>query len=483
MGCLQLRNPRRTPIKWQNQRSKTRDPCRSSSSGTVADKQIGQDGDHVSINVDDILDEVPDELYLPTIPKVPEHLRSVDVKAYEPEMIAIGPFTYGLRSENHLKGMEEHKRRYLKKLLQRSGKELARTLVSDMRNLEEEARKCYSERVSLTSHEFVEMMLLDACFIVELFRYTALNNGDDRNDPIFRIIWIYRKLGRDLLLAQNQLPLFVLQKVYDRTTTPGEEDFHNMIFKFFRYVFEQAPAPTGGALNAGEEIEHLLDFIYKNLWIARPNIKQVQNGEFTRTARRNTKQVENEEFIRIRCATELKEAGIKFEKMPETEMHELPELPILFEEAKGIMKISELTIDNETGSLLRNLTVYEQYQNARYGPLVSFVDVMDGLINTAKDVKILCKSGILTNYLGDEEVVAQMSNRLGVSVCLPPENNYKEMLKNVNKYCDRKWNKWMAKLWHNYFNTPWAIISFFAALVLLILTAVQSVFSVLAYFQ
>lgn len=470
MGCVPLRNPRRTPIKWHNRGSKTRDPRRPSSSGT--DEQIGHDGDHVSISVDDILDEVPDELYLPTIPKVPEHLHSVDVKAYEPEMIAIGPFTYELRSQNRLKGMEEHKKRYLKKLLERRGEELARTLVSDMRNLEEEARKCYSERVSLTSHEFVEMMLLDACFIVELFRYTALNNGDDRNDPIFRIIWISRKLGRDLLLAQNQLPLFVLQKVYDRTTTPGDKDFHDMIFKFFSYVFEQAPAPTGGALNAGEEIEHLLDFIYKNLWIARPNIQQVQN-----------EQVQNEEFIRIRCATELQEAGIKFEKMPETEMHELPGLPILFEEAKGIMKISELTIDNETGSLLRNLTVYEQYQNARYGPLVSFLDVMDGLINTAKDVKILCESRILTNYLGDEEVVARMSNRLGVSVCLPPENNYKEMLKNVNKYCDRKCNKWMANLWHNYFNTPWATISFFAALVLLILTAVQTVFSVLAYFQ
>ncbi|KAL9408633.1 hypothetical protein AB3S75_047084 [Citrus x aurantiifolia] len=450
----------------------------------VVDKQIGHDGDHVSINVD----EVPDELYLPTIPKVPEHLRSVDVKAYEPEMIAIGPFTYELRSRDHLKGMEEHKKRYMKKLLERRGKELETTLDSDMRKLEEEARTCYSERVSLTSPKFVEMMLLDACFIVELFRYTALNNGDDRSDPIFRIIWISRKLGRDLLLAQNQLPLFVLQKVYDRTTTPGEKDFHGMIFNFFSYVFDQVPAPSGGALNAGKEIEHLLDFIYKNLWIARPNIEQVENGEFTRTARRNTEQVEkeqeeNEEFIRIRCATELQEAGIKFEKMPETTIEKLPKAPILFEEAKGIMKISELTIGNETESLLRNLTVYEQYQNTPYGPLVSFLDVMDSLINTAKDVKILCESRILTNYLGDEEVVAKMFNRLGVSVCLPPANNYKAMLKNVNKYCDRKWNKWKANLWHNYFNTPWAIISFFAALVLLILTAVQTVFSVLAYFQ
>ena len=129
--------------------------------------------------------------------------------------------------------MEEYKKRFLKKLLERQllerrGEQLARTLVSDMRKLEGEARKCYSEKVSLTSHQFVEMMLLDACFIVELFCYRWLGIGYG-NDHTFRIIWNSRILGRDLLLAHNQLPLFVLQKVYDRTTTPGEENFHYMI--------------------------------------------------------------------------------------------------------------------------------------------------------------------------------------------------------------------------------------------------------------
>lgn len=54
---------------------------------------MGHDGDQLSINIDDILKEVPDILCLPTITKVPENLCSVNVKAYEPEMIAIGPFT------------------------------------------------------------------------------------------------------------------------------------------------------------------------------------------------------------------------------------------------------------------------------------------------------------------------------------------------------------------------------------------------------
>ncbi|KAH9681083.1 hypothetical protein KPL71_026814 [Citrus sinensis] len=239
--------------------------------------------------------------------------------------------------------MEEHKKRFLKKLLQRRGEESAKDYVMATKDLEKWARRCYSEPVSLSSDQFTVMMLLDACFIVEVFCYTAQNEW---NDPIFWIICIPGKLGRDLLLADNQLPFFVLQKFYDMAKTP-EEDFHELISKFFSYVFQQA-LPRGEP-NADEEINHLVGFVHKSLWVPRPKTEQAENGE----------------FIRIRCATELQEAGI----------------------------------------------------------------------STAKDVKILCESGILINYLGDEEVVAKMINRLGDSVCLPPTNNYSEIRKNVNEYC------------------------------------------------
>ncbi|KAK9183338.1 hypothetical protein WN944_026489 [Citrus x changshan-huyou] len=177
--------------------------------GLDSENQMGHDGDQLSINIDDILKEVPDILCLPTITKVPENLYSVNVKAYEPEMIAISAFTYELRSKNHSKLMEEHKNRFLKKLLQRRGEESAKDYVMTMKDLEKRARRCYSEPVSLSSDQFVVMIVLDACFIIELFRYTAQNEW---NDPILWIICIPGKLGRDLLLADNQLPFFVLQK-------------------------------------------------------------------------------------------------------------------------------------------------------------------------------------------------------------------------------------------------------------------------------
>ena len=72
-----------------------------------------------------------------------------------------------------------------------------------MRTLGERARKCYAESVSLEQDQFVEMMLLDACFMTELFRKYSTSNlrGDD--DPIFNLRCIIKRLRRDLLLIEN----------------------------------------------------------------------------------------------------------------------------------------------------------------------------------------------------------------------------------------------------------------------------------------
>lgn len=73
--------------------------------------------------------------------------------------------------------MEEHKKRFLKKLLLQRGEESAKDYVMAMKDLEKRAHRSYSEPVSLSLDQFAVMMLLDACFIIELFRYRAQNSG------------------------------------------------------------------------------------------------------------------------------------------------------------------------------------------------------------------------------------------------------------------------------------------------------------------
>ncbi|KAH9681075.1 transmembrane protein [Citrus sinensis] len=185
------------------------------------------------------------------IRRVPEHLRTENVRAYEPQIITIGPLNHHLRrKKTHLAEMQKHKVLYLKKLPQRRGEDLSNLLqrrVEDlsnlvrywvtMRELEKRARCCYAEPIEMSKGYVASMLLLDACFIVEIFRKFKLDLWDD-DDNVFWTSWVRQKLGRDLLLADNQLPLFVLQEFYDITKMPEDEEtnFQDLILGFFSKV-------------------------------------------------------------------------------------------------------------------------------------------------------------------------------------------------------------------------------------------------------
>nr|KYP35845.1 hypothetical protein KK1_043082 [Cajanus cajan] len=84
---------------------------------------------------------------------------------------------------------------------------------------------------------------------------------------------------------------------------------------------------------------------------------------------------------------------------------------------------------------------------------------MDSLIDNAEDVKELRLSGVFRNLLGSDENLANLFNELGVD--LPT-----------------KWKTWLAEAYNTHFSTPWTIIAFFAALQILILTFIQTLFTI-----
>jgi hypothetical protein len=139
--------------------------------------------------------------------RVPKELRNVNETAYTPKLVSIGPFH---RNGDGLKDMEMQKLRYFKNFLDRTKKrqeDLLKIIVDD----EEKIRHCYSEDFDqLNSKDFVEMILLDAIFIIELF----WGDQNDRNDYIYRKPWLELAIQRDLILLENQLPFFVLEKLY-----------------------------------------------------------------------------------------------------------------------------------------------------------------------------------------------------------------------------------------------------------------------------
>ncbi|KAL3506439.1 hypothetical protein ACH5RR_031821 [Cinchona calisaya] len=402
-------------------------------------------------------------------------LRNINENAYEPEIVAIGPYYHGKKT---LQMMEEHKLRYLQLLLKQRNDNLDR-YVNAMRSLEEKARECYAEAESITlnRHEFVEMLVLDGCFIVELLRKYNMNFLRDKNDVIFKMDWMIYWLQRDLMLFENQLPFFVLCKLFDLIEVPNQHSrFIYLALNFFHDIF---PGPgqiiednARGISSSNCMAVHLLDLIHKN-WL--PTSLATMN--YPREELFST--IKNGEYWRlIKSATELKAAGLKFEKIEGAKSL----FDINFK--NGVLQIPQLTIEDRSESFFRNLLVQEQYfcGDTRLNFVTSYVKFLDCLINSPSDVEILRSCGIIDNWLGDDKVVSDIFNKIGDSIIVWYDDfHYAETFNRVNIYCNRRINGWLAKLKHNYLNSPWAVLSIFAAFVLLVLTLTQTAFGIVSY--
>jgi hypothetical protein len=127
-------------------------------------------------------------------------MRRVQRKAYEPNVISIGPYHHGVE---RLAAMEKLKLKFVRSLFEQNGLEL--DLVKNaLGKLEKEARICYSKEkeIPLESDEFVEMMLINGCFVVELLREVWRHESEHQIPFIQR--WMLPIFCRDLIMLENQ---------------------------------------------------------------------------------------------------------------------------------------------------------------------------------------------------------------------------------------------------------------------------------------
>ena len=97
--------------------------------------------------------------------KVPQRIREIKKEAYTPQVVSIGPLHHGGK---RLKPMEELKLGYLKSYLERTDMMLE-DCIGKVKKNEGYIRGCYADAISETSDYFVQMIVIDACFIIEFF--------------------------------------------------------------------------------------------------------------------------------------------------------------------------------------------------------------------------------------------------------------------------------------------------------------------------
>ncbi|KAL5556936.1 hypothetical protein UlMin_039172 [Ulmus minor] len=422
--------------------------------------------------------------------KVPHYLREGDDKAYFPQIVSLGPYHHGRR---RLRQMDRHKWRSLHQVLKRTNHDTSLYLNS-IKELEEKARSCYEGPINLSSNEFVEMMVLDGCFVLELFRGAAggfKHLGYPRNDPIFAMRGSMHSIQRDMIMLENQIPLFILDRLLGLQL--GDPDQRGSVAKLAIQFFDPL-MPTDEPLTKSDRNKlesslgctttfdplfdqsglHCLDVFRRSLLRTGPKptprvwIKRGSHANRVADIRRQQL---------IHCVTELKEAGIKFKKRKTDRFWD-----IKFN--NGILSIPRLLIHDGTKSLFLNLIAFEQSHLDSTNDITSYVVFMDNLINSSEDVGYLHYCGIIEHWLGSDAEVAELFNRLCQEVVYDINDSYLSRLSaRVNKYYNHRWNAWRASLRHNYFSNPWAIVSFFAAVVLLVLTFAQTFYGVYSFYR
>ncbi|KAJ3709230.1 hypothetical protein LUZ61_012935 [Rhynchospora tenuis] len=432
------------------------------------------------------LDEVPGEPFKPrpvTIFRLPTWFHEINKDLCEPKIVSIGPYHHGKES---LLSMEEHKWSTLRDFLARNRNVGFEVYFREMRLVEAQVRECYSETVHMESNDFVMMLLLDGCFILELLLKIQSNQWD----ALCFVSWVECDIFTDLCLLENQIPFFVIHKliviqgwcnqncqdlcplldlIYEIRTWP------DMLFQF---------KPPKLSCN---EVHHFLHLYYTGV-LPHIQLEREQTDSFTGKSylrglkifsnfkvfsKTNNLVTESSEQINIPCITELHEAGVKFRrKRSPRDMFD-----ISFQD--GIMEMPFLQIDSNIKNYFLNMVAFEQ--SRPHGPeriMSSYLALMDSLINTEKDVAILVRSGIIENFLQNDEQAAKFFNQFSDIFVLNYNDYYfYGLYKNVKRYSKSTWHKYRARLMHDYFSNPWSSISVVAASILLILTFLQTYYS------
>ncbi|KAH8486182.1 hypothetical protein H0E87_027597 [Populus deltoides] len=352
----------------------------------------------------------------PAFPRVPSTFRDIQLKSdcYDPSsVVSIGPYHHG---KEKLEEMEKLKVTYASQFV----KDIKTPIAEIDREVEAVlsiAKNCYPEdaRRNFNDEQLAKMMFIDGCFILQFMHCLNGENGDLKmsDQQIFHV-------KRDLLLLENQLPFAVLHSLrtkryqwlkdllreqsvsLDWSPPPPREEKSGTSYD------ERQPAhppPTRQERSGRRDDErhpaHLLELLYyKSMYhYSSSNPKQAAKGS------------------RGHClyysAKNLKKMGILFWPRWTGAITDVKFKSSIF---SGALKVPPIIIDEATKSLLLNLVAYETSAALDQLWVSSYICFMDSLIDDARDVEELRSNGIIINYLGADQKVANLFNDMGRSM-------------------------------------------------------------------
>ncbi|KAG4112467.1 hypothetical protein ERO13_D13G164300v2 [Gossypium hirsutum] len=412
------------------------------------------------------LERGPDQGF---IYEVPRNIRQANPKAYTPLLISIGPLHYRKTS---LASMAKYKVDYQVKFLQRTSvsKKALESFWSFIERNEKNILNCYEALID--EDEFVKMIFYDALFIVELFLRNyekEVEKNSDIKDLLLKETWS-AGLRRDLILLENQIPMFVLEELYKPyenhklASDASVPSFLKLACSYFDIPWDP-------------QFEH----------IEIPHFTALQRCHMTKTQNPSSK-TKIPTLKKVYGAASLQEVGVELIVEPN---QTACLLDIKFEGKK--LKIPKLTVHSNTEAYLRNVMAFEMCHCPDEAYVCAYIELMNYLIQNAQDVERLIEKEILSKegkhegrlvtIINTNIAVQRMIKKLMVGIGQPSPACYRVTANRLNQlYKEARKRKVTLFIKENYgilklvyFRDLWRGTGTVAAFMVVVFTFMQTV--------
>ncbi|XP_035543567.1 UPF0481 protein At3g47200-like [Juglans regia] len=302
------------------------------------------------------------------------------------------------------------------------------------------------------------MILLDASFIIEYFWKNKTLNWTDGDQEILEP-WLCNRMQMDFILLENQLPFFIIEKIYDIAFPSRSKNnpFIGLTFRQFEYYNVQI-----SQYSPSTKILHFTDLVRN---FCMPPSERRPKGE-------------SQKMKEMYSATQLDEVGLKFKmSKPSSNLS-----PLELKYVDRVLEVPRFQLDDTTEIYARNLVALEKYhypyKDEAY--ITNYYTMLSFLIKTDKDLDVLVREQIIDNWL-DGIVATSMINKLSgeTRFYIKINSHYHTMAEELNKFYISPWNL-IPSLKRALFRTNLAGTITISSAVGLILIGVESACSVLS---
>ncbi|KVH98055.1 Protein of unknown function DUF247, plant [Cynara cardunculus var. scolymus] len=466
--------------------------------------------------IDEDIEE--DDIDFPvSIFNVPTSLVSTKPDCYIPQQVALGPYHHWRPELYEMERFKISAARRYQKQLQDGGLKFEH-IVDQLAVFEPRIRACYHKYLDFDGETLIWMMALDASFLIGFLDVYAIENGFVMrfSSRTLRLgdfscrRFAYDAILRDIVMLENQIPIFLLEKMLEfqfhclesaqksltsmlvgfckevsplRVITDVRQVLHSTHVLGFLYHMIVDPIMLSHNQQEEEEEETRYNFFKGIINGVQRFLERLKHSEpvkliekfspaivsnvpvvriFKHHVFKEDKQVLNvdqrdhkpplTEEISIPSVTDLSKAGFRFSPSAGGIF------TINFDANSSVFFLPVLSLDVNTDVVLRNLIAYEACNAS--GPLIltRYTELMNGIIDTKEDAKLLRERGIMVNRLKNDEEVANLWNGMSRSVRLTKVPFLDKVIEDVNKNYERTLRVRIEKLMKVYVVESWQFL-------------------------